>query len=87
MSVISCNSESVQVHQGEVSSDKLQRGGLVTAVANHKEMLLGQKLRLEGHWIKHKKYGSQLEVSPSLNLVPKIYSQFSLVTSRSEQRN
>lgn len=52
----------MQVHQGEVSSDKLQKGGIVTAVANHKEMLLGQKLRLEGHWIKHKKYGSQLEV-------------------------
>lgn len=34
----------------------------MTAVASHKEMLLGQRLRLEGYWIKHKKYGNQLEV-------------------------
>ena len=52
----------LQVIQGEVPPEKLQKGGLITAVATHKEMLLGQKLRLEGHWTKHKKYGNQLEV-------------------------
>lgn len=53
----------MQVHQGELSADKLQKGGVITVVANHMEILLGQKLRLEGHWTKHKKYGAQLQVS------------------------
>ena len=37
----------------------------MTAVAYHKEMLLGQKVRLEGRWTKHAKYGYQLQVEHS----------------------
>jgi hypothetical protein len=55
----------VQVEPGEVSSDKLSKKNMMTAVATHKQMLLGQKLRLEGYWIKHAKYGYQLQVPQS----------------------
>jgi len=53
---------SLQVERGEVSPDKLSRKNLMTAVANHQQMVLGQKVRLEGRWIKHPKYGYQLQV-------------------------
>lgn len=55
-------SSHLQVNPGDIPAERLQKGSLITAVANHKEMLIGQKLRLEGQWIRHKKYGSQLEV-------------------------
>ena len=65
-----------QVERGEVTADKLSRKNLMTAVAYHKRMLLGQKVRLEGRWIKHAKYGYQLQVrhSVSLGISGQIYS-------------
>ncbi len=53
----------MQVEPGEgVPSSRLTRKNLMTAVGNHKQMLLGQRVRLEGHWIKHPKYGYQMQV-------------------------
>lgn len=40
----------------------MQRKGVITAVAVHKKLLLGQRVRLEGNWTKHDKYGLQLQV-------------------------
>jgi len=59
----------MQVEPGEVSSDKLSKKNMMTAVASHKQMLLGQKLRLEGYWLKHAKYGYQLQVHQPNSLV------------------
>lgn len=45
-----------------VPSNKLAARGMVTVVGSHKEMAIGQHVMIDGRWVVHKKYGSQLQV-------------------------
>ena len=45
-----------------VPSNKLAARGMVTVVGSNKEMAIGQHVRIDGRWVVHKKYGSQLQV-------------------------
>ena len=41
----------------------LRKKSRITALANVEAPLVGQQLRLRGHWTQHKRYGQQFQVT------------------------
>src|SRR5512134_1926137 len=53
-----------------VHASSLSREGLVTVVGNLPELTPGEHLRLEGHWDKHPKHGSQFKAEVCEQTLP-----------------